>query len=210
MFMLMEKKSRMEHTLTKHDNKKSEIINATLRCLYEKGAEEISMRTIAKEAKVNQSTLHYYFQNKENLLINFIAALFDKFIYDIEKQYRHSDPDKKLDAIFLAGKTFVGRQKELFVILIHCWALSMRNRTMRKEFSDRYEKISGLIDDVLKEGYQKGIFNKITSDTFSNYIIAFVQGIGCQWYMTEKSFNLNKFFDLFTANIKQLIFKKIP
>jgi hypothetical protein len=81
---------------------------------------------------------------------------------------------------------------------------------MRKEFSDRYEKISGLIDDILKEGYQKGIFNKITSDTFSHYIIAFVQGIGCQWYMTGKSFNLNKFFDLFTANIKQLIFKKTP
>jgi AcrR family transcriptional regulator len=207
----MDKKRLMKHTLTKHDNKKSEIINATLRCLYEKGAEEISMRTIAKEAKVNQSTLHYYFQNKENLLINFIAALFDKFIYDIEKQYRHSDPpEKKLEAIFSAGRTFVGRQKELFVILIHCWALSMRNRTMRKEFSDRYEKISGLIDDILKEGYQKGIFNKITSDTFSHYIIAFVQGIGCQWYMTGKSFNLNKFFDLFTANIKQLIFKKTP
>ena len=208
----MDKKSLMKQTLTKHDNKKNEILNATLRCLYEKGAEEISMRTIAKEAKVNQSTLHYYFQNKENLLVNFIAFLFDKFIYDIEKQYRHSDPpEKKLDAIFSAGRNFVGKQKALFVVFIHCWALSMRNSTMHKKFSDHYGRISGVLENILEEGYQKGAFNKVPRDIFSNYIIAFVEGIGCQWYMTGISFqfNLNKYFDIFTANVKELILKKI-
>jgi AcrR family transcriptional regulator len=201
----------MKPTLIKQKNKKNEIINATFRCLYEKGAEEVSMRTIAKEAKVNQSTLHYYFQNKENLLTACIQTLFDTFLSDIEKRYRNSDPpEKKLETIFSAGRTFVGKQKELFVILFHCWALSMRNRTMRKAFFGLYNKISGFIDDVLEEGYQKGVFKKIPRDTISNFLIAFMQGSGSQCHMTGKFLNLNKFFELFMVNLKQLIFKKTP
>ena len=81
---------------------------------------------------------------------------------------------------------------------------------MHKKFSDHYGRISGVLENILEEGYQKGAFNKVPRDIFSNYIIAFVEGIGCQWYMTGTSFNLNKFFDLFTANIKELIFKNTP
>jgi len=203
------RRTKIKFALTKNDSKKGEIINATLRCIYEKGAEEISMRFIAKEAKVNQSTLHYYFNNKENLLIEFIEALFNRFIYDIQRQYSTSDaPGKKLEAIFNAGRTFVGKQKELFVVFIHCWALSMRNPIMRKKFSDLYDRICGVIENILEEGYQKGEFNKVPKDTFSNYIIAFVEGIGCQWHMTGMPFNLNEYFDIFTANVRELIFKK--
>ena len=71
----------------KNNVKRKEIINATFKCIYEKGAEEVSMRSIAREANINQSTLHYYFKNKENLLTEFVRALFDRFIYDIERRY---------------------------------------------------------------------------------------------------------------------------
>jgi AcrR family transcriptional regulator len=118
------------------------------------------MRCIARN-ECHQAT-SLYFQNKENLLKECLQVLFNQFIFDIERQYKTSDtPEKKLDAIFFAGRTFVGKQKELFVIFMHCWALSMRNPIMHKKFSDLYEKITGVIEQILTEGYRKGAFHKV-------------------------------------------------
>jgi len=194
----------------KNNAKKKEIIDATFKCIYEKGAEEISMRSIAREADINQSTLHYYFKNKENLLTEFIRALFDRFIYDIEKRYKDSDtPEKKLEAILEAGRTFGGRQREMFIVFIHCWALSIRNPSMQTVFSNLYQRISDVIDGILQEGYEQGVFNKVRKGVVSASIIAFVQGIGCQWLMTKKAFDLKEFFDIFADDLKKVILKKV-
>lgn len=203
-----EKKALARLKIARGDTRRAAIINGTFRCLYEMGAEEVSMRLIAKEAQVNQSVVHYYFQNKENLLLECLEVLFEKFIYDIERQYQESDPpEKKFNAIFHSGKTFVGKQKELFVVFMHCWALSMRSPLLHKKFSALYDKISAFIENTLSEGYRKGVFNKVNVRALSNYIIAFVEGIGSQWLMTGGAFDLDEFFDFFITDCKHLIIK---
>ena len=90
----------MKFDLTKCEIKKDNILNATYKCIYELGVSGISMRSIAKEAGVNQPMLHYYFKNRENLLTESLRALFDRFTADITKGYKASDPpEKKLDAL---------------------------------------------------------------------------------------------------------------
>ena len=157
-----QKKSPVRLRVAKGDTRRDALINAALQCIYNLGAKEVSMRCIAREANVNQATVHYYFQNKKNLLMECLHALFNQFIFDIERQYKASDlPEKKLDAVFLAGRNFVGKQKELFVIFMHCWALSMRNPVMHKTFSDLYDKITGVIEQILTEGYRRGAFHSL-------------------------------------------------
>jgi TetR/AcrR family transcriptional regulator, fatty acid metabolism regulator protein len=204
-----QKKVAVRLRVAKGDTKRDELINATLQCIYNLGAEEVSMRCIAREANVNQATVHYYFQTKDNLLLECIQALFDQFIFDIERQYHASDPpEKKLDAIFHAGRTYVSKQRELFVIFMHCWALSMRNPVMHKKFSELYDTITGVIEKILTEGVRKEAFHKVEITTLSNYIVAFVEGVGCQWLMTSGAFDLNQLFEIFIADCKRLIVKE--
>jgi AcrR family transcriptional regulator len=61
----------MKYELAKYEIKKHKIINAAFKRIYEQGIEGTTMRSIAKEAKVNQALLHYYFKNKEHLLEEF-------------------------------------------------------------------------------------------------------------------------------------------
>jgi AcrR family transcriptional regulator len=51
----------MKFDLKKYEIKKNTILNATHQCIFMERIVGISMRSIAKEAKVNQATLHYYF-----------------------------------------------------------------------------------------------------------------------------------------------------
>jgi len=80
---------------------------------------------------------------------------------------------------------------------------------MQTVFSNLYQRISDVIDGILQEGYEQGVFNKVRKGVVSASIIAFVQGIGCQWLMTKKAFDLKEFFDIFADDLKKVILKKV-
>ena len=199
----------MKYDLTKHKDKKNLILNATYKCIYEQGVAEVSMRSIAKEAQLNQSTLHYYFKTKENLLFEFIRTLFDRFIYDLTKGYNASEPpEKKLDALCEAGKNHIEKEKEMWVVFADVWSLAIRNPAMQKIFSDRYNHLSELIESIIGEGMQKGVFNLVKKDIFAVSFLAFIEGLGLQWHMRKKSFDLKECFNIFIKNLKMIIVKK--
>lgn len=199
----------MKFDLTKYEMKKTKIINATFKCIYEQGINGINMRLIAAEANVNQATVHYYFGNKDNLLIEVMKVLFDRFIYDIKRHYKNTDaPLKKLEAFFTAGKTFIENQKEMFIVFIDFWSLSIRNPNMQEMFSNLYGKMYEVCESILQEGIEKGIFNSIQKDTMAHFIIAYVEGFGLQWHMRNKSFSLEKHFEILSKSLKDVILKR--
>ena len=166
------------------------------------------MRLIAKEANVSQSVLHYYFKSKEDLFIEYTKMLLDRYVYDIERRYSQSDsPDKKLEAVFDAGKAFCGKQKDLFVAFVDSWELSIRNPAMQKSFAKLYDSIAKLIEEIIEEGIQTGVFRDVRKDSLSVYIIGFMRGTGLQWYMREEPFDLQGLFDEFFGSLKVFMAK---
>lgn len=196
----------MKRALTRFERKKSAILDATHTCIYKKGIAQVSMRSIAKEANVSQSVLHYYFKSKEDLLTEYIKTLLDRYIYDIERRYSQSDPpEKKLEAVFDAGKAFCSRQKDLFVAFVDSWELAIRNPTMQKSFANLYETLAKSIEEIIEEGIQSGVFRDVRKDSLSVYIIGFVRGTGLQWYMREEAFDLEELFDVFFGDLKKFL-----
>jgi AcrR family transcriptional regulator len=199
----------MKFDLAKNEIKKIKILDATFKSIYEQGMSGLTMRSIAKGAKINQALLHYYFKDKENLLSEFIGILFNRFIYDIQRRYSASDPpQKKLEAFFEAGKYFVEKQKELFVVLIDVWGFSIRDPLLQQEFAGMNKRLTGVLKGILEEGENKEAFNRVREDTLSIFFVAFVIGIGCLWHMDNRSFDLAEHFDIITRNLRQLVLKE--
>jgi AcrR family transcriptional regulator len=166
------------------------------------------MRSIAKEAKINQPNLHYYFKSKENLLIEFIRAFFARCINDITKFLKPSDPpDKKLNAILEAGKDHVLKEKERYMVFAEIWSLAIKNPAMQRIFINHYMELYELIDSIIEEGIRKGVFNDIEKNVVSVLFITFVEGTGLLQHMRKKSSDINKQFDIFTQTLERMIFK---
>ncbi|HPD60830.1 MAG TPA: TetR/AcrR family transcriptional regulator [Thermodesulfobacteriota bacterium] len=198
----------MKYELAKYEIKKHKIFNAAFKQIYEQGIARITMRSIAKEVKVNQALLHYYFKDKENLLSEFIHILFNRFIYDIEKRYKESDPPgKKLEAFFTAGKDFLEKQRELFVVMIDAWAYCFRSKKLQKDYAALNRRLTGVMKNIVVEGKESGFFNNVHEDTLAILFVSFVVGIGCLWHMDNRSFNLSEEFDIMTRNLRQLILR---
>jgi len=196
----------MKYELAKYEIKKHKIINAAFKRIYEQGIEGTTMRSIAKEAKVNQALLHYYFKDKEHLLEEFLQTLFSRFIYDIEKRYKASDPHQnKLEAYFAAGKDFLEKQRELFVVMVDVWTYCFRSKKLQKDYAAMNRRLTGVMRQIIAAGKQDGIFNNVHEDTLAILFVSFVVGIGCLWHMDNRSFNLSDEFDIMTRNLRQLI-----
>ena len=48
--------------------RRAEIVRATIRCLARDGYSGLTMKKVAREAKVSQGILHYYFADKRAIL----------------------------------------------------------------------------------------------------------------------------------------------
>ena len=198
----------MQYELAKYETKKHKILNAAFKQIYEQGIDGTTMRSIAKEAKVNQALLHYYFKDKEHLLEEFLQTLFNRFIYDIEKRYKASDPHQnKLEAYFAAGKDFLEKQRELFVVMVDVWTYCFRSKKLQKDYAAMNRRLTGVMRQIIAAGKQDGIFNNVNEDTLAILFVSFVVGIGCLWHMDNRSFNLSDEFDIMTRNLRQLILR---
>ncbi|MBN2468989.1 MAG: TetR/AcrR family transcriptional regulator [Deltaproteobacteria bacterium] len=201
----------MKFDLTKYEKKKTEILEATFECVYEKGLANTGMRAIAEKANVNQATVHYYFKTKENLFNEFITALSDRCIYDILRRYKTTDPpEKKLQAIFEAGRDFCGKNQKMFTVFLECWTLSTRNRRLRALLSDYYARLVRVVEDVIAEGVSQGKFHAVDKETISVFLVALVEGIGLQSHMRRKDFNFKMRFVSLKRDLEKIIIGEAP
>ena len=185
----------MKFDLMKHELKKNLILDATFKCIYEQGINGISMRSIAQEAKVNQALIHYYFVNKDDLLLELLQALLKRFVYDLKRSYRPSDPpEKKIENIMQVSEDYAAEQREMFTVFMDLWSLALRNPPMQKAFSDLFTEVSAAVESVLKEGIEKGVFNDVKVDILSFQVSAINQGLSLIGLMVGKSFDAHEHF----------------
>jgi AcrR family transcriptional regulator len=200
----------MKFNLTKHEIKKNIILNATYKCVSRQGIAEISMRSIAKEAKINQSNLHYYFKSRENLLIEFIKALFERFKYDITKTLKPSDPPaKKLDSLLQAAMNHLMVEKEMYVVFAELWSFAINSPATQQIFADLYKDIYRFIDTIIMEGIKEGVFKDERKDVIGVIFLTFVEGLGLIWHMRKQSFSVSAQFELFAGNLRKMVLREV-
>ncbi|HUX22103.1 MAG TPA: TetR/AcrR family transcriptional regulator, partial [Spirochaetia bacterium] len=60
------------------------IILATIACIERQGPQNVTIRSIAKEAGVNSAAINYYFRSKEKLVAHVMATTLDHLFEDLE------------------------------------------------------------------------------------------------------------------------------
>lgn len=191
---------------TKPDVQRNKILHATFKCIYRYGVSGITMQSVAKEAKVSQALLHYYFTNKATLIKQCIEALFTKFINDVQERYLPSDPpEKKLDAYFEAAKYGVKDKEKLFTVVIHVWAYSTSDSTVIKHLNTFNERLLNIFITIIEEGKQRGLYKGIDAEELGRDFLASLIGTGILWHLNKKAFSFDEHLDTVTTRLKQHI-----
>ena len=79
------------------NERRLQILEALHQCMLEKPFYQTSIKDIARKAKVNHGLLHYYFENKEDILIQYIEYTFDQYFTIFEDRFTIRFKESKVD-----------------------------------------------------------------------------------------------------------------
>ena len=146
--------------MTELNDKQIQILQVAERLFAEKGFDGTSIRNIAKEAKINIAMVSYYFGSKEKMLESLIYFRTSDLKMQLDNLVKEALPPlekiNKLIALYVAK---INKNKCIYQIL-H-FELSSKKRAINiKSFTEVKRTNLLLLEEIIKEGQDKGFFRK--------------------------------------------------
>ena len=127
------------------DERRKQILEAVHQCLLEKPFHKTSVKDIAQKAGLNHGALHYYFKNKDEILLEYIEYIekrFDSLYLEfLENEFIEPENDlERFHEIFRWTLNEIGFHKEYSKIYIEIWAHAQYNPDVMKKIKDMYSR----------------------------------------------------------------------
>lgn len=169
--------------------RKTQIIKATIECISRYGYSNFSMQDVARVAEVSKGIIHYYFLNKEDLMM----TVLDYVSSDIENLLHagdlNTDPIVRLSNVIWMCSGIVQNKREYYRINMDFWTQIDQKEKVRQEVASHYSKFRGAIASIIQQGIDLNVFRKGNSHQFASLIISMIDGIALQWLFDEGVFN---------------------
>ena len=187
------------------DTRREEIAQALYRCLLRKPFARTTIKDIAKEAKLNHGMLHYYFKNKEEILLYFLDWIVALHLDDFRKWAKKQKLEGRSfnEALSLAldyAKTKITLNEELAKIFIEVWEIALYHKKVRTKLQYVYtEWIGELVTIIGKKTSKKN------AAMLSVATIAFLEGISLFHIMLSDIYPIKEILNSFEKKIESVI-----
>src|SRR5258708_3449612 len=121
--------------------RKDQIVRATVECITRHGYHNFSMQDVARTAGVSKGIIHYYFLNKDELMM----SVLDKVASDIERvlaadMQSIDDPVRKMEIFINVCFDVVRSTKEYYQVSMDFWTQINQKKEVRQSISRHYAK----------------------------------------------------------------------
>jgi len=146
--------------MTELNEKQIQILQVAEKLFAQKGFDGTSIRDIAKEAKINIAMVSYYFGSKEKMLESLIWFRASDLKMQLDNLLREPlEPLEKINKLIELYIARINKNKCIYQIL-H-FELSSKKRTIDlKSFTDVKRANLELLEKIITEGQEKGVFIK--------------------------------------------------
>ncbi|SER90788.1 TetR/AcrR family transcriptional regulator [Salipaludibacillus aurantiacus] len=174
----------------KRGQKYEQIIDAAVKVIAENGYHHSQVSKIAKEAGVADGTIYLYFKNKEDILISLFEEKMGSFVDAIsEKLNEESSVEKKL--LILIEMHFMQLEMDHDLAIVTQLELRQSNISIRNKVNEVLKGYLGLVDSVLKEGVEKGIFEENLDLRIARQLIfGAIDEVVTNWVMKDHRYDL--------------------
>ncbi len=189
--------------------RRGQLTRAAYKVVGQKGYYEFTVRDIAREAGLSTGLVHYYFKNKEDLLLNLLKEINRNMTIILNKNISTSDdPREKLNIFMSQAFDLVKNEKDYFYIVIDFWTQVNKNERMKRANIKLFKSYRDEISKILREGVEKGAFMKMDIDYTAAVIISIIQGLIIQYVIDNNAFNYEDYTKKVMKHINDLVSKK--
>lgn len=159
--------------------KKNKILMGLHNCLLEKSFNDTSIKDIANKAGMNHGLLHYYFNSKEDILLEYVDFVASRYIDLIDesietKIFMDTDISNIIREIFSFIIDRIYMDKELVKVLIQIWSIAAYNEKIKLKIDQVYLQL----DDKILKIIKKSNVDDKTAVELSEALTIFSEGIG--------------------------------
>lgn len=170
--------------------RKDQIVRATVDCITKYGYHNFSMQDVARTAGVSKGIIHYYFLNKDELMM----SVLDKVAGDIEgvlatEMQSLTDARRKLEVFIDVCFDIVRSTKEYYQVNMDFWTQINQKEEVRKVIARHYAKFRESAAVIIREGVGSGVFRQVDPKEYASYVIAVIDGLSLQWLFDESTFD---------------------
>jgi len=187
----------------RHDGRsvRDSVLAAAVQLFAEYGYHAAPLRDIARMAGIQAASIYYHYANKEALLVEIMESHMRQLNANLERILREqSDPLQRLyEAIANHIRLHTTYKNEFFIIDTEIRALEGDNRTNILALRDRYET---LLQELLRDGMEKGIFRQSDVKVSSYAIIAMCTEVAT-WFRPNGRLNVQQVIDIYSQMIMQ-------
>lgn len=173
--------------------RKDQIVRATVDCISKFGYHNFSMQDVARTAGVSKGIIHYYFLNKDELMM----SVLDKVAGDIEQVLQSdmaniSDPFQKMEIFVNVCFDVVRSTREYYQVNMDFWTQINQKDEVREVIARHYAKFRETAADVVRVGVAAKKFRSVDPAQYGSYIIAVIDGLSLQWLFDNQVFDYDQ------------------
>ncbi|HOF14812.1 MAG TPA: TetR/AcrR family transcriptional regulator [Spirochaetota bacterium] len=174
--------------------RRNQLTRAAYKVVSRKGYYNFTVRDIAKEAGLSTGLVHYYFKNKDDLLVSVLRVMNENLRSYLAKALEQiEDPKEKIIIFMDEAFHLVEREKEYFHVLIDFWTQINHNERIRKANIKLYQSYRAECAKIIQEGIGKNVFNNVDVQYTATMIVAFIQGLIIQYIIDNEAFDYTEY-----------------
>jgi TetR/AcrR family fatty acid metabolism transcriptional regulator len=188
--------------------RRSQLTRAAYNVVSKKGYYNFTIRDISKESGLSTGLVHYYFKNKQDLMLNLIREMNKNL-----KKYlnnglsRSEDPLEKLKIYITQAFELVKNEENYFYVVIDFFSQINRSERMRKANIRLIESYRDECARILQEGVEKGVFKDIDIKYVTTVIISLIQGMIIQYVIDKNAFDYGEYAQRVIQQIIDMVLK---
>lgn len=188
--------------------RRSQLTRAAYNVVSKKGYYNFTIKDISKESGLSTGLVHYYFKNKQDLMLNLIREMNKNL-----KKYlnnglsRSEDPVEKLKIYVTQAFELVMNEKNYFFVFIDFLSQVNRSERMRKANIRLIESYREECSRILREGVDKGVFREIDIQYVTTIIISLIQGMIIQYVIDNNAFEYSEYTKRVIDQILDMVLK---
>lgn len=163
--------------------RRQQILDATFRCLAQKGYSRMTIQDIAAEAGLSVGTLYLYFQSKPEMVRALSEQTRKQTDTELHQQFRDDSPLEMLASIFdyVLRSADDPAMESVLRVDVQIWAEALFDEELGKillnELEGRVEDLAALVSDAQKAGH---LDERVSANGLARIFMAILSGLTLQ------------------------------
>lgn len=189
--------------------RRSQLTRAAYNVVSRKGYYNFTIKDISRESGLSTGLVHYYFKNKQDLLLHLIKEMNRNLKNYLNTGLSKSeDPVEKLRIFVSQAFEIVVNEENYFYVVLDFWTQVNRNERMRKANIRLLESYRQECSRILAEGIEKDIFREMDVQYVTMVIISLILGMIIQYIIDSDAFDYDDYCERTMQQIYSMVMKE--